>query len=141
MSTYAPIEVGAEAYIVRGGKLLLGLRGPDCYMPNTWGLPGGRLEFLEKAQDAVIREIREELGITVSANAVQFLVLTEDPQPQYNQHHLHLTYQVDIGDAQPKIMEPQSCLEWRWFDPSQLPENVFEPHGLILEKLTRGQFE
>jgi 8-oxo-dGTP diphosphatase len=138
MGAYAPIEVGCEAYIVRAGRILLGKR-KNVFGDGTWGMPGGRTELMERAGDTVIREVREELGITITPEAVEFLALTDDPNPERNSHHLHLTFKVDIGSAEPKVMEPQACSEWRWHDLQALPAAIFPPHALILQTIATGQ--
>ena len=138
MSAYAPIEVGVEAYIVRSGRLLLGKR-KNVYGAGTWALPGGRVEFMERSADAVVREISEELGITISSGQVEMLAVTDDPQPEIHAHHLHLTFKVDIGHHEPKLAEPEACEEWRWFPLSQLPEPLFPPHTRIFANLSGAE--
>ena len=122
------VTVGCEAYIVRDNQFLLGLRGPATYGPNTWALPGGRVEPMERVEDCMIREIKEELGIAV----------TDDPQHHHNQHHLHLTFAVHIGNQAPQLLEPESCLEWRWFNKNSLPEPIFPPHTKIFSTIASG---
>lgn len=52
-----------------GGRLLLLLRDdrPDIVSPGVWSFPGGGIEPGETPQEAAAREMREELGIRVSA--------------------------------------------------------------------------
>ncbi|WP_091526279.1 NUDIX hydrolase [Microlunatus soli] len=59
-------EEVAAAVLVRDGKLLLGHRHPQrrAY-PDVWDLIGGHIEPGETADDAVRRECREELAITI----------------------------------------------------------------------------
>lgn len=134
MSAYAPIEVGVEAYIIRRSRLLLGKR-KNCYGAGTWGLPGGRIEFMERSGDAIMRELQEELGITVQPEQIELMGVTDDPQPENQAHHLHLTFRVDIGDQEPRVCEPDACEEWRWFEMRQLPPAIFPPHARIFANL------
>jgi hypothetical protein len=46
---------------------------------------------------------------------------------------------VDIGASEPRVMEPDSCDEWRWFLLDALPEKLFPPHALILRTVRGGQ--
>jgi 8-oxo-dGTP diphosphatase len=53
------------ALIIRENKLLITQNGPDSDHPLQWEFPGGKIKHGEKAEDSIIREIREELDVEV----------------------------------------------------------------------------
>ena len=53
----------AAGLIVRGGQVLIGQRRPDQPMAMQWEFPGGKIEAGETAEQALARELDEELGI------------------------------------------------------------------------------
>ncbi len=59
----APL-VGVGAVIVEDGRVLLVRRGHEP-MKGHWSLPGGLLELGESLADGVVREVKEETGLTV----------------------------------------------------------------------------
>ena len=65
-----PITRVAAAVIVRGdGRVLLAQRPPGKAYAGYWEFPGGKLERGESAHDALVRELREELGLAVTRAA------------------------------------------------------------------------
>lgn len=53
-----------KAFIVNEGKLLLVKKSADDpFHPNEWEVPGGRMEFGEKLDEHIKREVKEEGGI------------------------------------------------------------------------------
>jgi 8-oxo-dGTP diphosphatase len=60
-------EVRVVAAVVRRGDAILVTRRPDRPgHPGQWEFPGGKVEPGEREQDALAREIREELGCEVT---------------------------------------------------------------------------
>lgn len=59
--------VNVAAAIIRrpDGSFLLGQRAPDTFYAGYWEFPGGKVEPGETPHDALVRELREELGIEV----------------------------------------------------------------------------
>jgi len=53
----------AAALIVRDGEVLIGQRRPDQPMALMWEFPGGKIEAGESPEQALVRELDEELGI------------------------------------------------------------------------------
>ncbi|SRR6266568_681989 len=56
--------VGIGAVVIDKGRVLLILRGQEP-LKGRWSLPGGMLELGESLLDGVVREVREETGLTV----------------------------------------------------------------------------
>lgn len=51
-------------------RVLVTRRRPDQSLPNFWELPGGKVEPEETPEQALIRELREELGVTVEVGRI-----------------------------------------------------------------------
>ena len=57
------LRLVAAALIVRGGEVLIGQRRSDQPMASQWEFPGGKIEAGESPEEALARELEEELGI------------------------------------------------------------------------------
>ena len=59
------VHVAAAVITRPDGSYLLGQRAPGTFYPGYWEFPGGKVEAGETPRDALVRELAEELGITV----------------------------------------------------------------------------
>lgn len=67
MTTTPPVEVAVGVVIRADGAVLLGQRPPGKPYAGWWEFPGGKLEAGETVEQALARELHEELGLDVRA--------------------------------------------------------------------------
>jgi len=94
--------------------------------PNTFDMPGGRIEFGEKLEEAVIRETKEETGLDVEAKQVlnAWTFVKEDRDFQLTGvDFLCVTEQQEV-----KLSEEHSSFEWR--DAQEIISNERYPNWL-----------
>lgn len=83
------------------GDILCALRSPSMSMPNLWEFPGGKIDEGEQEEDALIREIEEELNCTIKVGE-----LIENIEHQYATTIVNLlTFKAIIIDGTPKPLE------------------------------------
>jgi len=61
-----PVIPVASGIIIKDNKILIGLRSKKDQGGGLWEFPGGKIELEESELSALIRELKEELGINVS---------------------------------------------------------------------------
>lgn len=59
------IKVAAAVIINSQGETLVSLRLPNSHQGGKWEFPGGKFEPHETAEQALVRELQEELGISI----------------------------------------------------------------------------
>lgn len=117
---YIGVGVGAMIFDDQG-RLLMAKRGQGAKNERgCWEIPGGGVELNETRADALVREVREELGVDV--DVVEELITFEHMIPDEGQHWIATTFIVEVKDGQePKIMEPHKCEAIEWFVMDELP--------------------
>ena len=112
------IRVSARAIIFDNNNILLIKRVGSKFVDNGeyYVLPGGGIEPGETAHQAIVREIREESGLTVSAGELLFV---QDIQPDGTIHnpiaHMSMVFRCELTNSN-KLTEPE------------IPDN--DPEGL-----------
>lgn len=105
------IEVVA-AVIVRDGRYFATQRGYGEYK-DKWEFPGGKVEPGESREEALIREIREELATTIGID--RFICMVDSDYPDF-----HLTmhcYLCHVVSGHLQLLEAEDA---RWLDNSHL---------------------
>ncbi len=115
------LQVMAVVGLIRDdtGKILLQKRVdpnvPDAH--EKWEFPGGKIDFGESPQEALVRECREEIGCTVRAKrllpVVQSKIWTKKNGKRY--HVLVFCFEAHITAGKPRPCDKQVS-EVRWFE-------------------------
>lgn len=123
-------RVGIGVIIRKEGKVLLGRR-KNAHGEGAWCFPGGHLEFNESWEDCAIRETKEETDI--SLKNIRFITATNDIFPDEGKHYITIFMLADYASGELKIMEPDKCEKWEWFNWNNLPEPLFIPIRNLLK--------
>lgn len=125
------IEVAA-AILRSNTKVLVGKRRKNDSNANRWEFPGGKVDHGETFEEALRREIREELGINLGE--LQFFDEVFHTYPTYR---VHIRFFVSIVDENIELF-PTSHDELQWIEPSDhLKYDFLDANLGILKKLTR----
>jgi 8-oxo-dGTP diphosphatase len=114
--TRAPLPGEAVVPILRrDGRVLVIRRGPGVMLPGYWCPPSGRIEAGETPEQAVIREVAEELGLIATPIAKVWECPTDDGDFLL---HWWLTG-IERYDVRP---DPREVAEVRWVTPDEFLE-------------------
>ena len=101
--------VRATALIVEDGKLLV-VEDEDGFYTI-----GGAIQVGERTEEAVIREVKEELGVKAQAGELAFVVENRFEQAGIHYHNIEFHYLVDLLEDAPLVMqEGTKSLPCRW---------------------------
>ena len=101
--------VAAVALVDVDGRVLVGQRPPGKRLAGLWEFPGGKVEPGERPEEALIREVSEELGIAVEEPCLAPLTFASHADPDF--HLLMPLYVCRRWSGTPRPMEGQA-LKW-----------------------------
>lgn len=110
------IEIGDRIVLVRR-------KNP----PPGWAIPGGFVDYGEKAQDAAVREAMEETGLRVTLTSL--LGVYSDPSRDPRQHTMSVVY---VGTAEGTPVGMDDAAEAGLFAEDSLPSPLAFDHARIL---------
>lgn len=117
---YIGVSVGATIINKKGEILLLKRSQNAKNEKGKWEAPGGAVDFWEKREDAIKREMKEELDVNIEI--IELLQVVDEFLPKDKQHWVGTSYLVKIkGKRKPRIMEPNKHDEIGWFSLDNLP--------------------
>ena len=93
--------VVAGLVIGEGERVLITQRRADQTLPLQWEFPGGKVEPGEAPVDALVRELREELGVTVAVGRIWDVLFHAYPAFDL----VMLVYVCRIVDGSPRAVE------------------------------------
>lgn len=130
-----PLRRGAVAVIVREDRLLVIQRSLTVAAPGKFCFPGGGIEPGESEEQALVREIQEELGVAI--------------QPVRKLWHSITPWRVDLawwlGSIEPEATlsaNPAEVAEVFWHTPDEMAalEHLLESNRAFLQALAAGEF-
>ena len=121
------------ALIRKGNTFMICQRPAHKARGLLWEFPGGKIEPGETGPEALIRECREELGVTLSVGDVFYEV-----DHVYPDITIHLTlYNAAVAEGSPQLLEHNDL---RYISPSEIDGYDFCPADVDILKEIRKRF-
>jgi 8-oxo-dGTP diphosphatase len=127
-------QVGVGVIFMRGGRVFLAKR-QGAHGEDTWASAGGHLESGETLEECARREAMEELGVTVGE--LRFLCVSNIIG--YGKHYVDIEFVGEIGNQEPRLMEPEAFIDSGWFPLDQLPHPLFHAMRYALDSYRSGE--
>jgi 8-oxo-dGTP diphosphatase len=127
MPTVRLLLVVAVALVDADHRVLISQRPPGKALGGLWEFPGGKIEAGERPEEALIRELDEELGIAVSEPCLAPLTFASHGYPD-----MHLLMPLYICRRWDGIPQPREGQALRWVRPGALRNWPMPPADLPL---------
>ncbi len=115
-------RVGCGAFILDQAQRLLLIERRLSPEAGFWGLPGGKVEPFERVETAVVREIREELGIEIVLESL--LCVSELIDAGQEIHFVNPVYVAGIVSGTATNREPEKISQVDWFRLTGVPHRL-----------------
>ena len=116
------VLVSAVALIDADGRVLISKRPKGKTMAGLWEFPGGKVEEKETPEDALIRELKEELNLDIAESCLAALSFASHAYTDF--HLLMLLFVCRVWKGVP---EPKERQEIRWVRPMRLGDYAMPP--------------
>ena len=122
------------AVIIKNDKILCAQRGSDKSLPYKWEFPGGKIEPKETPEEALKREIHEEMRCKIEISE-----MVEHTVYEYDFGIVHLTtYLCKLIEGEPELTEH---VDIKWLAPTELESLDWASADIpAIEKLATGYF-
>ena len=130
--SYKIPSITTDGIILKDKQILLIKRKNEPFK-GKWALPGGFVEYGEKTEDAVIREVSEETGVKTKIRTLAGVY--SDPNRDPRGHIITIIYVLDIVEENVKAGDDASDV--KFFDVYQLPALATDHNKIINDVIKR----
>ena len=120
----------AGAFLRGDGRFLMHRRPPEKQHGGLWEFPGGKVESGEEPVNALIRELGEELGVAISADALRPVTFAQTPASAGQKGLVILLYTLCEWNGEPRAIEPGA--EIAWWTPAEMATLARPPLDVAL---------
>src|SRR5258708_3419242 len=127
--------------LIKDANILLSRRFQTGYEDGNYGLPAGHGEYGETMREGTTREAKEEIGIDIDPQDLDFAITQHRWAPDLGNTHarvgFYFTPKKFIGT--PHNAEPEKCDDLRSFPLDQLPNNIVPHVRAVIEAYRAGE--
>lgn len=98
-----------------------------------YSIPGGHLELGETFEEAAIKEVLEETGLTIYAPKVFCVTNNLETYREENKHYISVNLFTDQFDGKLEVKEPDKCEAWAWYPLADVPTPQFDASAYAIE--------
>lgn len=127
MSGLPVVQVSAAAILDADGRVLLAQRPEGKAMAGLWEFPGGKIEAQETPEAAMIREIKEELGVQICEHCFAPLSFVSHAYERF-----HLVMFLFVVNRYEGVIQANEHQALSWKHPRDLHNIAMPPADLPL---------
>ncbi len=119
------LPISVQLLLENQNKILLMKRKNTGYEDGKYSLPGGHVEANEEIRKALIREAKEEIGININMEDVEFYKVL-NRRVSENQEYVDFVFKTTRWSGNINNNEKDKCEEIIWVDKDNIPVNTLD---------------
>ena len=116
------VPVSVHLLLIKENKILLMRRKNTGFANGFYSMPAGKLEPKESVENAIIREVKEEINIDIKNETLRTIQVMN--RNGIDRERIDYFFTVDRWNGEIKNNELNKCDDLKWFDLDKLPENT-----------------
>ncbi len=128
------------AFFEKNGKYLIARRCNTGYQDGNYQVPAGHVEMGELPTEALVREVKEEIGVDIHPKNIEIVHISYRPKHDETDNRIDLFFRVTQWHGEIKNMEPHKCDDLRWVSLKELPRNITPHVREAFDSMTKGKF-
>lgn len=116
------VPVSVHLLLIKENRILLMRRKDTGFADGFYSMPAGKLEPKESVENAIIREVKEEINIDIKNETLKAIQVMN--RNGIDRERIDYFFTVDRWNGEIKNNEPNKCDDLKWFDINNLPENT-----------------
>lgn len=120
----------------KNGEILFGERQNTNYFSEYFSIPAGHPEGSESLTEGLIRETKEEIGITL--REVELIHTMWRARHDESGERLDFFFRANLWEGKIQNVEPHKCKQLAWFSLHELPEKIMPHVKTALEHIHEG---
>lgn len=135
-----PAATASYLILKKGEEILLMRRCNTGYQDGNYQVPAGHIDAGELPTEALIREMKEEIGITIKPEYIRFVHTGFRPKADSTGDRVDYYFEVDRWEGEVTNTEPEKCDDLLWVTPTTMPTNTTPHVKVAIECIVRGEF-
>lgn len=128
----------SDLFLIEDERIWLQRRFQTRFEDGKYGVPAGHLDGNETAKEGCVREIKEEIGITLLPNDLNLVHVMH--RKAQNEERIDFLMTAAAYNGEITNCEPEKCDDLQWFSLDSLPENMVDYVKVALEQSKSSVF-
>jgi ADP-ribose pyrophosphatase YjhB (NUDIX family) len=135
MAEHIKLPVAVHLFLIKDRNILLLRRYNTGYEDGNYSVIAGHIDGKEHVYDAMIREAKEEAGITI---VIENLETIQVMHRKSIEERIDYFFLCNKWEGEIKNMEPHKCDELSWYSLENLPQNIIGYINAAIENYKEG---